>query len=171
MERNTRARRRSERLPGVIAFLLILAGAIAAVLVGLALRLPSLVSTVLASYLAWVVNLGLVTLVLSPFREVDRGGLGGCRGDHPGGAFAAWWLRGRFVPSFAPARAALAEVASSPWTLLFLIAVVALLGYELALGLTMPSNNWDASPTTWPACGVGTSRGRSTGFRTRRLTG
>ena len=68
----------------MIAFLLILAGAIAAVLVGLALRLPSLVSTLLASYLAWVVDLGLVTLVLSPFREVDRGGLGGRRGGHPG---------------------------------------------------------------------------------------
>lgn len=128
----------------MIAFLLILAGAIAAVLVGLALRLPSLVSTVLASYLAWVVNLGLVTLVLSPFRQVDRGGLAVAEGILLAGAFAAWWLRGRYFPSFAPARAALAEVASSPWTLLFLIAVVALLGYELALGLTMPSNNWDA---------------------------
>ena len=128
----------------MIAFLLILAGAISAVLVGLALRLPSLVSTLLASYLAWVVNLGLVTLVLSPFRQVDRGGLGVAEAVILAGSFAAWWLRGRPVPSFAPARAALAEVASSPWTLLFLVAVVALLGYELALGLTMPSNNWDA---------------------------
>jgi hypothetical protein len=128
----------------VIAFLLILAGAISAVLVGLALRLPSLVSTVLASYLAWVVNLGLVTLVLSPFRQVDRGGLAVAEAIILAGAFVAWWSRGRFVPSFAPARTALAEAASSPWTLLFLIAVVALLGYELALGLTMPPNNWDA---------------------------
>jgi hypothetical protein len=129
MERNTKARRRSERLPAVIAFLLIPAGAISAVLVGLALRLPSLVSTLLASYLAWVVNLGLVTLVLSPFREVDRGGLAVVEAIILVGAFAVWWLRGRFVPLFGPARAALAEVASSPWTLLFLIAVVALLGY------------------------------------------
>lgn len=128
----------------MIAFLLILAGAIAAVLVGLALRLPSLVSTVLAAYLAWVANLGLVTLVLSPFRQVDRGGLGVAEGLALAAAFTAWWLRGRPVPLLAPARAALAEVASSPWTLLFLVAVVALLGYELVLGLTMPSNNWDA---------------------------
>ncbi len=128
----------------MIAFLLIVAGAVSAVLVGAALRLPSVVSTLLASYLAWVVNLGLVTLALSPFRQVDRGGLAVAEALILVGAFVAWWLRGRPVPSFAPARAALVQVSTSPWTLLFLIAVVALLGYELALGLTMPSNNWDA---------------------------
>jgi len=56
-----------------------------------------------------------------------------------------WWgRRGRPGLPPAAARAALASIASDPVTLLFLALAVALLGYELALGLVMPPNNWDS---------------------------
>ena len=59
-------------------------------------------------------------------------------------SFATWWLRGRPLPPFAPVRAALREVVSSPVTAVFLVFVLALLSYELVLGLTVPVNNGDA---------------------------
>ena len=96
------------------------------------------------AYLAFVANLGLVTLVLSPFREVTRGGLAVAESVLLAAALATWLRRGRPRLPLAAARSALAAIVFSPLTLLFLAVVVSLLGYELALALTVPPNNWDS---------------------------
>jgi glycosyl transferase family 87 len=128
----------------VIGLVVILAAVLTALLAGACLRLPSLVSTLLASYLAFVANLGLVTLVLSPFREVTRGGLAVAESVLLAAALGCWWLRGRPRLPLASARTAFGEVVSDRVTLLFFAAVVVLLGYELLLGLTVPPNNFDS---------------------------
>ena len=114
-----------------------------AVLVALAFRLSGLVSTLLVTYLAYVTNLALVVLVLSPFREVTRGGLAVAETVLLVAAAAAWWLRGRPGPPLATARAAAREIVTDPVTLLFLAAVLVLLGYE-ALLASSPPNNGDS---------------------------
>ena len=50
----------------MIAALLLAAPVATALLIAASLRLPSLVSTLLAAYLAFVANLGIVTWALSP---------------------------------------------------------------------------------------------------------
>jgi hypothetical protein len=110
----------------------------------MALRLTSLVSTLLAAYLALVANLGLVTLVLSPFREVTRGGLLAAEAVLLLGAVVVWLIRGRPVVPFEGARSALRLALSDPATGVFLVFVVALLAYELLLALGEPPNNGDA---------------------------
>jgi hypothetical protein len=55
-----------------------------------------------------------------------------------------WWRLGRPRPSLAPARAALTEVAHDPATLAFVVAIGALLVYELVLGLSSPPNDADS---------------------------
>ncbi|HZO96315.1 MAG TPA: hypothetical protein VFB42_02990 [Gaiellaceae bacterium] len=117
---------------------------VTAFLVAAAARLRSLVSTLLAAYLALVVNLGAVTWALSPLRLVTQGGLAATEALLLAAAAAGWWLRGRPLPSLGPARAALREVALDPVSGLFLAVVAALLGYELALALGAPANNWDS---------------------------
>ncbi len=128
----------------MVGLLLIAAAAATALLAAVSMRLPSLVSTLLAAYLAFVANLGLVTLALSPIREVTRGGLALAEGVLLGGALAAWWLRGRPGLPLDTARAAAREIFRSPITAVFLGVVVALLAYELVLALTVPANNWDS---------------------------
>ncbi len=116
----------------------------ASALAALALGLPSLVSTLLAGYLAFVGNLALVTWGLSPFDEVTRGGLLGAELVLVAATAAAWWLRGRPSVPLADAKTALRMIAADPVTLAFLAIVVAALGYELLLALTVPANNWDS---------------------------
>ncbi len=111
-----------------------------AFLVAAALRLRSLVSTLLAAYLAYVANLGLVTLVLSPFQEVTRGGVTIAEALLLLAALAAWWLRGHALPPLAPARQALRAAASDPVTVLFVVVLGVLLGYEAVLASTPPNN-------------------------------
>lgn len=115
-----------------------------ALLVASATRLPDLAATLLIAYLAFVANVGSVTLALSPLREVTRGGLAVAEGVLFAGAFAGWWYRGRPRLPLAAARTAVRAVTSDPVTALFMAAVALLLGYELLLGLTMPPNNSDA---------------------------
>src|SRR5262249_46237635 len=125
--------------------LLLIGSALAtAVLLALAARLTSLVSTVLATYLAFVGNLGLTTIALSPVHAVTRAGLGVAEALLLVGAAALWWVRGRPTPPLEPARAAARQVVSDPLTAAFLVFVLVLLGYELLLGLTVPANNIDA---------------------------
>ena len=123
---------------------LILAAIVTSLLGAAALRLPSLVSTLLAAYLAFVTNLGLVTLALSPFREVNRGGLAVAEAVLLAGALAAWLQRGRPGLQLAAGRSAIATIVSDPLTLVYLMVVVAVLAYELVLGVTVPPNNWDS---------------------------
>ena len=128
----------------VVSVLLIGSALATAVLVALAVRLSSLASTLLVLYLAFTANLGLTTIVLSPFREVTRAGLGAAEGVLLLSALALWWVRGRPMPPLAPARGAAREVVSDLPTAAFLVFVLVLLGYELVLGLTVPQNNTDA---------------------------
>ena len=127
----------------MVGLLLIGSAVATALLVAAAARLPSLVSTLLAAYLAFVANLGIVTLALSPVHEVTRGGLAVAEGVLLAGALAVWWLRGRPGLPLVAARAAARAVISDPLTALFLAGVVVLLAYELLLG-TSPPNNMDS---------------------------
>jgi hypothetical protein len=127
----------------VTALLLVLAAA-TSVLAALALGLPSLVSTLLAAYLAFVGNLALVTWALSPFDAVTRHGLLGAEIVLLAAALAAWWLRGKPAPGLTGAKAALYAIASDPVTLAFVAVVCLALGYELLLALAVPANNWDS---------------------------
>ena len=118
-----------------------------AVLTALAARLSSLVSTLLLAYLAFVANLVLVTLVLSPFREVTRGGLavaevvllaGAARGvvDARPAAAAARGGPGGAARGRARARCSAAFVG--------LVALVLLVVRAACSGLTVPPNNGDS---------------------------
>jgi hypothetical protein len=83
----------------VIGLALILAAVATSALAALALRLESLVSTLLAAYVAFVADLGLVTLVLSPSRDVTRAGLAAAQTILLIASLGAWWLRGRPGPA------------------------------------------------------------------------
>jgi Glycosyltransferase family 87 len=115
-----------------------------ALLFAAATRLPDLTATLLVAYLAFVANIGLVTLALSPLREVTRAGLTVAEVVLFAGAFAGWWYRGRPGLPLAAARRAVLEVAADPVTALFMLVVALLLGYELLVGLTMHPNNSDS---------------------------
>jgi hypothetical protein len=115
-----------------------------ALLLAAATRLPDLAATLLVAYLAFVANIGLVTLALSPLREVTRAGLTVAEVVLFAGAFAGWWYRGRPGLPLAAARRAVLEVAADPVTALFMLVVALLLGYELLVGLTMHPNNSDS---------------------------
>jgi hypothetical protein len=127
---------------------------IAAVLIGLALgvaalaalslRLPSLLTTLLAGYLALVGNLALVTWALSPFDAVTRSGLLVAEAILLATAGAAWWARGRPGVPLAGVRAACARIAGDPVTVIFLVVLFAALAYELVLAVTVPPNNFDS---------------------------
>jgi hypothetical protein len=118
--------------------------AVAALLLAAAARRPSLTSTLLLAYLAFFVNLGLVTLLLSPYREVTRGGLAAAELALCAGAAATWALRGRPGLPLRAARATAREALSDPVTALFLAAVVVLFAYEVLLAIGVPPNNSDA---------------------------
>ena len=124
-------------------FLLALPVATAVVLAASA-RLPSLVSTLLAAYVALVAEVAVVTWALSPFEAVTRRGLALACTALLAGALALWWRRGRPGLPLAAARRAAGEVGREPVTLAFGVAVALLLGYELLLVLTAPPNNWDS---------------------------
>ncbi len=124
--------------------LLIAAAAVAAVLFALAGRFASVVTTFLVAYLAYVANLGVVTMVLSPFREVTRGGLAVAEAVVLLGAIGFWWLRGRPLPPWRAAASAARSLGRSPVTAFFGVMVLVLLAYELLLALTTPPNNMDS---------------------------
>lgn len=128
----------------MVGVVLIGATLLTAVLAAASLRLGSLVSTVLAVYLALVVNLAVVTRALSPFGAVTRPGVGGAEAALLAAAILVWWRGGRPVPSTAPALAVARSVMRDPVTGVFLGVVGCLLAYELALVLSVPPNNWDS---------------------------
>jgi hypothetical protein len=108
------------------------------------MRLPSVVSTALAGYLALVANLGAVTWALSPFHGVTRTGLTVTEAALAALAFAAWWLRGRPSVDLGGVRGALQLMARDPVTIVFIVGLVVVLGYELMLALAVPPNNYDS---------------------------
>ena len=128
----------------MVSLLLIGSALATALLIALAARLSSLVSTLLVSYLGFTANLGLTTIALSPVHAVTRAGLGGAEALLLVSAIALWWIRGRPTPPLAAARVAFREVLSDLPTAAFLVFVLVLLGYELLLGLSVPPNNTDA---------------------------
>src|SRR5437763_1864776 len=79
----------------MVGVLLIGAAVATAFLAAASLRTPSLVTALLAAYLAFVANLGLVTWALSPLRAVTRGGLAVAEALLLAAALAVWWRRGR----------------------------------------------------------------------------
>jgi hypothetical protein len=127
----------------VLGLLLIGSAAASALLLAAAARFSSLVSFLLVAYLAFVANLGIVTLALSPFREVTRTGLVAAEAVAVAGAFGAWWVRGRPGLPLTAARVAVRAVVGDPVTALFLVVVLFLLAYELVLA-GAPPNNMDA---------------------------
>jgi len=137
-------RRRPCETRGLVGFLLIASAAAAAFLFAAALRLGSLVSTLLAAYLAYVAITAAVTLALSPIRWVTQGGLAVAQTIVLVAAVAAWWARGRPALPLAEGRAAAREVLTDPVSAVFLAFVLVLLGYELVLALSVPQNNGDA---------------------------
>jgi hypothetical protein len=128
----------------VVGVLLIGAAAAVALLAAASLRSPSLVTTLLAAYLAFVADLGLVTWALSPLRAVTRGGLAAAEAVLLAAALAVWWRRGRPGLPLAAAVPSVRRVVSDPVSAAILAAVALLLGYELVLALTAPANNWDS---------------------------
>jgi hypothetical protein len=115
-----------------------------AVLLALAARVGSLVSTLLIAYLALVGNIGLLTWLLSPLHLVTRVGLAVAQTVLLGLAVAIWWLRGAPRPSLAGAAATVRSVALDPVTGGLLAFLILLLSYELILALGAPANNWDS---------------------------
>jgi hypothetical protein len=127
----------------VVGPALILAAAGTSFFAAAATRVRSLVSILLIAYLAYVGNLGIVTLALSPLREVTRAGLGVAEGVLLAASVTVWWLRGRPGLPLGPARAAAREALTDPVTVLFLVTVAVLLGYEGVLA-SAPPNNMDS---------------------------
>jgi Glycosyltransferase family 87 len=109
----------------------------------MALRLP-LSSTLLAAYVAVVVEVTLLTTVLSPFRLVTRTGLASGEAILLVAVVTVWWLRGRPRPGVGHLWALFRTSIRDPATALLFAAVVVALVYELVLGLTVPPNNWDS---------------------------
>jgi hypothetical protein len=128
----------------VVGVLLLAAAALVALLAAASLRSQSLVTALLATYLAFVADLGLVTWALSPLRAVNRGGLAVAETILLAAAVGAWWRRGRPALPCRAALPAVRRVVSDPVAALFLAGVLVLLAYELVLALTAPANNWDS---------------------------
>src|SRR5262249_18571747 len=120
------------------------AAAAVALLAAASLRSESLVTTLLAAYLAFVADLGLVTWALSPFRLVTPGGLAVAGAVLLAAALTTWWLRGRAVFPLAAALPALRRIVTDTVTAAFVAGAGALLAYELVLALGTPANNWDS---------------------------
>ncbi len=133
-----------ERLGAVTGALLVLLPAVAACLLAVSARVPSLVSTVLIAYLAFVAEMVGTALVLSAFQSVTEGWVAVAGVLVVVAASATWVLRGRPGIPLAGAAGSLRELAASRLTVVFLVVVAALLGYELVLGVTVPPNNWDS---------------------------
>ncbi len=124
--------------------LLIVLPAATALLLAASVRLTSLVSTLLAAYLAFVGGVALVVLVLSPFHWVTRDGLAFAETVLFAAALAVWYLRGRPYPQLGSAQSALRRILADPIVAPFLALVLIVLGYELMLALVVPPNNWDS---------------------------
>jgi hypothetical protein len=109
-----------------------------------ALRLPSLVSTLLAAYVAVVAEVALLTTALSPFRAVTRGWLAAAEVVLLAISLGVWQRRGRPSPAIRHVPGVLRALLRDPATALLLVVVAAALVYELVLGLTVPPNNGDS---------------------------
>ncbi len=128
----------------MIPTVLIVAAVATALLAAACLRLESLASTMLAVYLALVVETTVLTTVLSPFRAVTRGGLAAAEAALLVAAAAVWWARGRPGLGIGESRTQLARLARDPVVVSLAVVAGLVLAYELALVLTAPPNNWDS---------------------------
>ena len=155
-------------MPVAVGLLLVAMAITTAALAAITLRLTSLVSTLLVTYLFYLANLGLVVIVLSPLELVTRGGLAVAEGVLLAAALAAWWLRGRPAPPLRRARAAARTILPSPVSLAFLVVVLVLLAYERAARPSVAAEQHGlARPTTCRARRRGRSTAAGTGSRTR----
>jgi hypothetical protein len=108
------------------------------------LRLPGLLTTLLAGYLVLVLDLGAVTWALSPFNAVTLTGLTASEAVLLAVAVGIWWVRARPGVDLAGTRTALRSITSDRVTVLFLALLAVALVYELVLAVTVPPNNWDS---------------------------
>jgi hypothetical protein len=127
----------------LLGLLLIAAAAASALLLAAAARLPGVTATLVVGYVAYVGNLGLVTLVLSPVHAVTRGWIALAETVILAGAVGIWWRRGCHVPSPVGARAAAREIVTDPVTAAYFLFVLVLLAYQGLLA-TSPPNNMDS---------------------------
>ncbi|HEY3921991.1 MAG TPA: glycosyltransferase 87 family protein [Gaiellaceae bacterium] len=130
-------------LNGFVVALLIVAPIATAFFSAASLGLDSVVSTVLAAYLAAVANLGLTTWLLSPVRAVDRTGLVAVEAVLLIGSAGIWLRRGRPLPG-GPDLEVARRILADPVVAVFLAVVAALLAYELVLVFATPADNWDS---------------------------
>ncbi len=115
-----------------------------AVLVAITLRLSSLVSTVLAGYVALLAETTALTVGLSPLHLVTRGGLAVAEAVLFAGALGLWLTRGRPGVPLRAIRPVVREIVRDPVSAAFLGLVAVALVYELVLVLTVPASNWDS---------------------------
>jgi hypothetical protein len=128
----------------VVGALLVGLAAATALLAAAAARRASFSAALLVAYVAFVAELGVTTLVLSPIHGVTRGGLAVAELLLLAAALAAWWRRGSPPLPLASARGALREALADPIVAVFVGVALVLLVYELVLGLAVPPNNGDA---------------------------
>lgn len=127
----------------MIFLLPFLAVAVAIVVVA-SLRLPGVVSALVAGYVALVTNIALLTWALSPFHAVTQAGLLVGELVLLAAAVAVWWRRGRPRLPLGGVSAAVRELLGDPVTALFLVVLAGVLGYELVVALTAAPNNYDS---------------------------
>jgi Glycosyltransferase family 87 len=127
----------------MIGLLSVASAAATAALLALSVRTQGLVSTLVATYVLYVVDLTVTILVLSPARLVNAAGVGAIQAVFLCGSALVWWWRGRPRPSIRPARDGLAAIVRDPFILLFVLVALAAVGYELFLGLAVPANDYD----------------------------
>ncbi len=125
--------------------LLILGGSVAtAVFAAASLRFPSLVSTILAVYLAFVAQAVTIVVGLSLFREVHSRPVAITQVTLLAVALVCWVRRGRPGVPIGRVREPVRELVRSPVAVLFVLVAAVALGYELLLSLTVPPDNWDS---------------------------
>jgi hypothetical protein len=127
-----------------VAGLIVGAPVATAILVAASVRLASFVSTLLVAYLALVAATAGVVLGLSPFRLVTSTGLLVTELALLGVAACVWLARGHPALPLSAVPVAFGRLAGRPEMLVFVAAILVLLGYELLLGLTVPPLNWDS---------------------------
>ena len=120
--------------------LIIAAAGLTGVLVAFSLRISGLAATLVAAYLAYVANLGVTTLALSPFRQVQTLTLAIVEALLLVLAASFWHSRGRPRPSRDGIDAVTAMLRRDLVVLAFGVVVLAVLGYELLLASSPPNN-------------------------------
>ena len=120
--------------------LIIAAAGLTGLLISFSLRISGLAASLVAAYLAYVANLGVTTLVLSPFRQVQTATLAVAEVLLLAGAAVFWHYRGRPTPTRDGLRAVIAVLRGDVVVAAFGVVVLAVLAYEVVLASSPPNN-------------------------------